>query len=72
MVAAADRAHLSQVGQHGVSRDGQGGQLLLQLGHGGDVDLAGHGDQHMPGFAPDSHGQRLTRHRPLAAAPARH
>jgi MFS family permease len=65
-----DEADLAQVGYQGPTAVGQGRQLLLKLGHGGDVDLPGHGDQRVSRFALDPDGQRPTRvrSRPTAAA----
>ncbi len=65
-----DEADLAQVGYQGPTAVGQGRQLLLKLGHGGDVDLPGHGDQRVSRFALDPDGQRpiRVRSRPAAAA----
>jgi hypothetical protein len=63
---------LGQVGHQRVTGRGQSRQLLFQLGHGGDVDLAGHADRDLPGSALDRHGQRQARDRPRPAASTRH
>jgi len=61
-----DERDPGQVRDHGAAAGGQQRKLAAQLRHGGDVDLAGHRDQHVRDVVPHRYGQRLV-HGPLTA-----
>ena len=58
-----DEADLVQVSDQREAAGRQSGQALAQLGHGGDVDLSGHGDDHVPRFAAVLDGKGLAHRR---------